>query len=118
MRILLADGRSKVRFALRVLLEQRSGLTVVGEIEDANNLLEGIEESSPDIVLLDWELPGLEGSEMVPIVRGVFPDLKIIVLSGMPEARFSSQNVGVDAFVNKTEPPERLLAAIGWNGKE
>lgn len=116
MRILLADGRSKVRFALRVLLEQRSGLIVVSEIDDAENLLSQIEATNPDVILLDWELPNLGGFEVLELIRQRYPDLKIVALSGDPEARKSSREAGVDTFVAKTEPPDRLLAAIGWNG--
>ncbi len=116
MRILLADGRSKVRFALRVLLEQRSGLIVVSEIDDAENLLSQIEVTNPDVILLDWELPNLEGFEVLELIRQRYPDLKIVALSGDPGARQSSREAGVDIFVAKTEPPDRLLAAIGWSG--
>jgi DNA-binding NarL/FixJ family response regulator len=116
MRVLLADGRSKVRFALRVLLEQRSGLTVVSEIDNAENLLSQIKITNPDAILLDWELPNLEGFEVIKFIRQQNPDLKIVALSGDPGAQKSSQEAGVDAFVAKTEPPERLLSAIGWSG--
>jgi DNA-binding NarL/FixJ family response regulator len=116
MRVLLADGRSKVRFALRVLLEQRSGLTVVSEIDNAESLLSQIKITNPDAILLDWELPNLEGFEVIKFIRQQNPDLKIVALSGDPGAQKSSQEAGVDAFVAKTEPPERLLSAIGWSG--
>ena len=57
MRILLADSRPKVRFALRVLLERQPGLEVVGEASDAYWLQSLTAELCPDLVLLGWELP-------------------------------------------------------------
>jgi DNA-binding NarL/FixJ family response regulator len=63
MRILLADGQSKVRFALRVLLECQPGVVVVGEAADAEDFLGQTEEICPDMVLLAWELPGLVPSD-------------------------------------------------------
>ena len=112
MRILLADDQPNVRFAMRVLLQRQPGVKVTGEAVDAQDLLARIEVTCPDVVLLDWELPGLEGVELVLRLRAVCPELSIVALSGRPEARQHAQAVGVDAFVSKVDPPERLLAAI------
>ena len=113
MRILIADDQPSVRFAMRVLLRRQPGLKVTGEAVDAQDLLARIEVTCPDLVLLDWELPGLlAGGELVSALRRVCPELSIVALSGRPEARQVAEAVGVDAFVSKVDPPERLLAAI------
>ena len=112
MHILLADDRPKVRFALRVLLEQQPGLKVVGEAADAEALLALAKEACPDLVLLGWEWPGLRAGDLLSALREVCPDLFVIALSGRPEARRAALAAGADAFVSKTDLPERLLAAI------
>jgi DNA-binding NarL/FixJ family response regulator len=112
MRILLADHRLKVRFALRALLEQRPGVEVVGEAVDAEDLLARIEAACPDLVLLDWKLQGLPAIGLLPTLRRVCPQAFVIVLSGRPEARKAALDAGADTFVSKTDPPGRLLAAI------
>jgi DNA-binding NarL/FixJ family response regulator len=120
MRILLADDESNVRFALRVLLEPRPGLCIAGEAGDVEGLLAEIEASCPDLVLLDWELPGMaaldpsagSGQSLLFSLRTACPDLHVIALSGRPEARQAALEAGADAFVGKTDQPERLLAAI------
>jgi len=112
MRILVADDQPKVRFALRVLLERQPGLKVVGEAADAGDLLAQVEMACPDLVLLDWELPGLAGGDLLSALRGVCPNLFVIVLSGRLEVRRAALNAGADAFVYKCDPPERLLTAI------
>ena len=112
MDILLADNR-KVRLALRVLLEQTAGLTIVGEASDAQDLLAQTSSTRPDLVLLDWTLPGLHDNGALRILRQICPDLSVIVLSGRPEARKTALAAGANAFVSKVDPPERLLAAIG-----
>jgi DNA-binding NarL/FixJ family response regulator len=58
MRVFLADKQAKVRSALRLLLEQEPGLSVVGEAAEAEDLLAQVQRTRPDLVLLDWELPG------------------------------------------------------------
>lgn len=112
MRILLADDEPKVRFALRALLQRQPGLTVLGEAVDAQHLLAQTEGAYPDLVLLDWELPGLASVDLLSALRGVYPDVVVIALSGRPGARRAALNAGADAFVSKGDPPERLLAAI------
>ena len=112
MRILLADNRSKVRFALRVLLERQPGLAVVGEATNANDLLAQAKATHPDLVLLGWELPGLVGIDLLSTLRKIRPELEVIALSSRPEARRAALTAGANAFVSKTDLPERLLAAI------
>jgi len=112
MDILLADDR-KVRLALRVLLEQTPGLTIVGEASNAQSLLAQASATRPDLVLLDWTLPGLHEDGSLGTLRRIYPNLSVIVLSGRPEARKRALAAGANAFVSKVDPPERLLAAIG-----
>jgi len=69
MRVLLADDQSKVRSALRLLLEQRPGVQILGEAVDATGLLDWMKAACPDLVLLDWELPGLETDSLLPTLR-------------------------------------------------
>ena len=112
MRILLADDQPKVRFALRVLLKRQSGLQVVGEAIEAQDLLEQTAQLSPDLILLGWELPGCSTTDLLPSLRSLCPSLVIIALSGRLEARQMALDCGADAFVSKSDPPDRLLAAI------
>ena len=112
MRVLLADDQSKVRSALRLLLEQEPELSVVGEAVEAEDLLAQVEATQPDLVLLDWELPGLLSDDWLSALRTLCPRLKVIALSGRPEARQAALTAGADTFISKGDPPERLLAAV------
>ena len=95
MRILLADNQSKVRFALRALLEQQPGLTIVGEAAEAGDALLQVEAVHPDLVLLDWDLRGpwnnphlLVGVlDLLPAMQRVCPELRVIALSARPPWR-------------------------------
>ena len=113
MGILLADDQPEVRRALTILLERQPGLIVAGEAVDADDLLAQVETICPDMVLLDWELPGLAGTDLLSALRAVCPGLLVIALSGRPGARRAALAAGADAFVSKADPPDRLLAAIG-----
>lgn len=112
MRILLADDQAKVRSALRLLLRLQPGMDVVGETDETEQLLVQVKEIHPDLILLDWELPGLTSNGLLTAMRARYPRLKVIALSGRPEARRAALEAGADAFVSKGAPPERLLSAL------
>ena len=124
MRILLADDQPRVCSALRLLLEQEPGLTVVGEAAESDALLAQVAALHPDLVLLDWELPDANGAgpvrpddpgsgaHLFALLRRRCPDLRVVALSGRHEARRAAQEAGVDAFVSKGDPPERLLETL------
>jgi len=112
MRILLSDDQAQVRFALRMLLERQPGVEVVGETVNAQELLNRVMVTRPDVVLLSWELPGLGEMGSLSALCQHCPDLIVIALSSRPEARRAALEAGANAFVSKTDPPERLLDLI------
>lgn len=112
MRILIADDQARVRRALRILLTQQPGLQVVGEAAEGGRLLAQAEASSPDVILLEWELPGLAQAGGLPALRALCPSAHILVLGSRPGARQAARSAGAGAFVSKGDPPERLLAAL------
>ena len=112
MRILLADDQTQVRTALQILLKHQIDMQVVGEASEAQILLSQIEQTKPDLVLLDWNLPDLSAIGSVSGLRRYHPDLLIVVLSGRPEFRRQALAAKADAFVSKIDQPEHLLAAL------
>ena len=106
-RILLADDNQDLRSALALLLKTRLGATIVGEASTMESLLSQAAITQPDIVLLDWELPGKPEADRIVVVRSVAPSARLIVVSARPES--ATQAAGADAFVNKTDPPEHIL---------
>ncbi len=111
-RVLIADGRARVRFGLRILLDKQSNVEVVGEVEEAEDLIKEIEACCAELVLVDWGLPGLENAALIEALREACPGVGLIVLSGHPEVRQAALAAGADAFVNKTESPVYLLSVI------
>lgn len=112
MRVLLADGKAEVRFALRALLRKQPGLVIAGVAADAETLANQVRSATPDLILLDWELPGRDGSALLAALRADHPAVQVIALSGRQEARGPALAAGANAFVSKAEPPGQLLAAI------
>lgn len=112
MRILLADGQDRVRYALRALLAMQVDTEVVAEATNIAELFDQTRRTLPDLILVDWELPGLVMSDALPRLRATNPSIQVVVLSGQPEARAAAQAAGADGFVSKAQPPDRLLDAL------
>ncbi len=114
MKVLLAENRPDVRSALRLLLEQKPELTIISEVAKINDLLEQLDKGCPDLVLLDWDLPGLEPADVLLRIRRCCPNLEIIAISSRTESEKKALAAGADTFVSKADTPERLLAAIDY----
>jgi DNA-binding NarL/FixJ family response regulator len=112
MKICIADNQSRVRYGLRILLEQQPGWHVIGEVANAIELIERVRCDPPDVVLLDWELPGMSLGGLLTSLREACPELLVISLSGRYELRQPALKAGADAFANKAEPPEKLIHLI------
>jgi len=109
--VLLADDDPHVRSALRLLLENESGLAIVGEWAAADGLVDEVLRTEASVVLLDWGLPGLNASG-VDRLQAACPRCRLLALSGRPEQRAEALRAGVAAFVSKGDAPESLLAAL------
>ena len=116
IRAILADDQAWLRSALRLLLERQLDIEIVAEVGDLDHLLQSVQREQPDLVLLDWELPGVQHfdhrRELLARLRGRNRLLQVIALSGRPESGRSALAAGADAFVSKADPPEQLVAAL------
>jgi len=111
-RILLADDNPGLRSALRLLLETRLEFELIVEARDMEHVLAQVEDSHPDCIILDWELPGRPTRERVPILRTLLPHLKVIAFSARPESKPEALAEGAIAFISKNEPPIIILDKI------
>lgn len=112
MRVLLADDQKHIRLALQMLLKHEPHVRVVGEASEIESLLTQIRTVQPDVLLLDWELPGLSSIGSLPTLRRDCPDLVVIALSVQPESRQEALGAGADDFVSKIDSPEQMLVAL------
>ena len=117
MRVLLADDDSSIRSALRLLLEQGLGFAVVGEVAAAGALAQaagaaGAAGVCADVVLVDWELPDLDAPAQLAALKRAHPAVKVIAVSGRPEAGSASLAAGADGFHYRGDPPDRLLDVL------
>jgi DNA-binding NarL/FixJ family response regulator len=112
MRIIIADRQAATRSAVGILLASEKDMNIVGEAGEMPQILPLVEAMQPDVLLLDWELPGRAAAELLLALRKLAPPLKVVALSGRPEARQAALQAGVDGFVSKGDPPARLLTIL------
>ena len=112
MDVLLADDQTKVRSALRLLLTQMEGVQIAAEACDATSVLQAVSQKQLDLVLFDWELPGLPPEQLLRLMWYERPYLRVVAMSSRPEAEKQAISAGVHTFLSKSEPPDRDLAII------
>lgn len=112
LRILLADDQERVRYALRALLRQQPGWKVIGEADNARDLLALAEVLEPDLVLLDWNLPDMTGELVMLSLRKIYIGLPVIVISGQIEVKKEAFEAGANAFFSKADSPDQLVDTI------
>lgn len=112
VRILVADGRPDVRSALRLLLEQDTGMVVSAEARKGDDVVEQVRVTCPDVIILDCDLPGLQARDLLPEVRSICPRVWVVALCSRAEARRAVMSAGADVFVSKSDYPQKLLKIV------
>jgi DNA-binding NarL/FixJ family response regulator len=114
LRVVIADSQSDVRYALGVLLQLVRDLDaeVAGEVSSEDQLIRLLDTQDAHLLLLDWNLPGLPDVDRLDRISSRYPQLKIIVLSGRPDARQEALLAGADGFANKIDSVQPLVALI------
>lgn len=115
MNILLADSQPRVRSALRLLLEQQSQAYRIEEADILQGMSTCVRSRCPDILMVDWKLLGTAPEKALGELQASCPGLIIIAMDSDPQIRSMALKAGVDEFVSKNDPPERLLSAIEKN---
>ena len=114
IRILLVDDQKTVRESLRAWLEPVANFTVVGTASDGHSAIEQVEILKPDVVLIDMEMPILDGVATTAIICQKFMGVKIIVLSTHDEPEYVSRSLqaGATGYLLKNTPRQELIQAI------
>jgi pilus assembly protein CpaE len=114
LRLLIVDDFPQVREDLRTALTLTDGIVVVGEASNGQEAVDLAARLRPDVVLLDLEMPVLDGYEAARQVRARCPGCRVVALTvhGDDEARRKALQAGVDAFVVKGTAWKELTRAV------
>jgi two-component system response regulator DesR len=114
IRVLLADDQALVRGALAALLDLEPDLTVVGEVGRGDEVVAAVASCRPDIVVMDVDMPGLDGIAATARLRAAAPGVRVLVVTtfGRPGYLRRALQAGAAGFVVKDTPARSLADAV------
>jgi PleD family two-component response regulator len=114
IRVLIADDDPMIRLTTSALIEREPGLELVGEAEDADQAIEMAARRRPDVVLLDFNMPGGGGVRASIEIREADPAVKIVALSADDSqgAQYDMTRAGAVGFVHKGAGDEEIVRVI------
>jgi two-component system response regulator DesR len=114
IRLLLADDQTLVRSALAALLELEDDFRVVAQVGRGDEVVDAALANSPDVALLDVEMPGVDGLAAAAALAAALPSCRVIILTafGRPGFLRRAMESGALGFVVKDAPPEQLADAV------
>lgn len=114
IRVFLADDHAVVRSGLRLLLESQPDLRIVGEAENGRETVHRVRELKPDVVLMDIEMPDINGIEATRQIKETVPAVAILALTMYENDQyfFEMLRAGASGYVPKRAAPDELVTAI------
>lgn len=112
--ILIYDDNPGRRESLRMLLESHENFIVTGDFPDCSQVKEQVAELQPNVVLMDIQMPQVDGIEGVRIIKEYFPDVHVIMQTVFEddEKIFDAMRFGASGYILKKTDPQLILAAI------
>lgn len=113
-RIILADDHTVLRKALVSSLSVRPDFEIVAQVGDGQSALEAAQRLQPDVLLLDLNMPGKGGLDVLPEIRQTAPNVKVLVLTGREEDWYIMQalRAGANGYILKSNDEDELIEAI------
>lgn len=113
-RVFIADDHPLFRVGLKLSLNQKEHIEVIGEAENGFCAVERILKDHPDIVLIDVNMPGLSGIGAIRMLRKTLPELKIVVISAFDDDHYvrDAMTAGADGYVLKSIDVDTLVQII------
>lgn len=114
MRVVIADDEALFRSGLRLIIESEPGFEVVGEAADGLQAVDAVTSLGPDVVLMDVQMPRLDGIAATRRVVDSRPATKVVVLTtfGLDRNVYNAFHAGASGFLLKTVPPEDLIGGL------
>lgn len=114
LRVLVADDHELTRYTLQLVLSARTTITLVGTACNGKEALEMAKKHHPDVLVMDLQMPVLDGLGASKAIKKEHPHAQIIAYSSLENAKTQAiaQSAPIDAFCSKETPTEDLVALI------
>lgn len=114
IRVFIYDDSNERRDSLKALLMLNDQLKFVGEAMNCSNVLSDIENTLPDVILMDINMPEVNGIEGLRIIKEHYPEVKVLMQTAFDDSNkiFTSLKNGASGYILKKDKPQRILQAI------
>lgn len=114
IKILIVDDHYLIREGFKKLIDREVGMSVAGEAENASEVLNFLNENQCDVVVLDINMPGRSGLDLLKDLREFHPEIRVLILSIQPEERFATRalRTGAGGYITKESAADELVKAI------
>ncbi|SDM00908.1 response regulator [Kriegella aquimaris] len=114
IKVLIADNHPIIRMGVRQVLNSASGFEVVDDVATTSELLERLEEVTPDVVLLEMDIPEINGIATLRKIKKDFPEVKVLMYSGQSEDVYALSTIRAGAFgyLSKASDVDYIISAI------
>lgn len=112
--VFIADDHTLIREGFKKILNEESDIKVIGETDNAFDIIDKLKASDCDILILDLNMPGKNGLDILKEIKIILPRQKVLILSMHPEERFAIRTLraGASGYVTKESAAEDLVTAI------
>ncbi len=114
MKVVICDDQAIIRDGLELLLRLEKDISIVGLAQEGAEAVELVEKTSPDLVLMDLKMPGLNGVEATRRIRAAHPEVTVLVLTTFDDDEwvFDAIRAGASGYLLKDTPRDKLLEAV------
>jgi len=112
LRLMIVDDNPRARGALAAVISSMDWLKLICEASNGEDAIEKIGHHSPDMVLMDVEMPVMDGLKATQIIKKNWPQVKVIILTLYPNYSSQAQRAGADAFLVKGCSVEEMTSVI------
>lgn len=114
IKLFIADDHSLIRAGLTKILKSESDLLVLGDTANPFDVLPFLKKNTVDVLILDINMPGKDGLDLLKDIKALQIDVKVLILSMYPEDRYAIRSIkaGASGYVTKETATEELIKAI------
>ncbi len=113
-RIMLADDHVLIRHGIKNIIAQDPGMEIIAEVSDGDDLLDALNKTPADLLILDISMPRTSGIDLTEVVKARFPSMKVLILTMHKNQRYLHRAIsaGADGYLVKSDSGREIMSAV------